>query len=59
MDVPVTARAALLQALLDGKGYGLELVERVKEKTKGKINLGDGSVYPTLRGMERERLLKS
>jgi PadR family transcriptional regulator, regulatory protein PadR len=59
MDVPVSAKAALLQALLDGPSYGLELIARVQERTKGKIKLGDTSTYPALRSMEREGLLKS
>jgi PadR family transcriptional regulator, regulatory protein PadR len=59
MDSPVTARAALLQALVRGPGYGLDLIERVKKQTGGKLSLGQGSVYPTLRDLEREGLLES
>lgn len=59
MDAPVTAKAALLQALISGPGYGLDLIERVKTQTKGKIELGQGSVYPALRDLEREGLLES
>lgn len=58
-DIPVTARAALLQALLDGPGYGLELTERIAARTNGRVALRDGSVYPALRAMEREGLLRS
>jgi PadR family transcriptional regulator PadR len=59
MDVPVTAKAALLQALVRGPGYGLDLIERVKKQTNGKLVLGQGSVYPALRELERERLLET
>lgn len=59
MDVPVTAKTALLQALVSGDGYGLELIERVRERTDGKIKLHQGSVYPALRSMEREGLVES
>ncbi len=59
MDTPVTARAALLQALIQGKGFGLELIDRVKERTKGAIKLGQGSVYPALRDLEHEGLVRS
>jgi PadR family transcriptional regulator PadR len=52
-------KMALLQALVPKPGYGLELVERVKERTKGKIMLRNGSVYPTLRDLEREGLVES
>jgi DNA-binding PadR family transcriptional regulator len=57
MDNPLTAEAALLQALLDGPGYGLELIDRVRSRTHGRVKLGQGSVYPALRSMERQGLL--
>jgi PadR family transcriptional regulator, regulatory protein PadR len=59
MEPPVNARAALLQALIRGEGYGLELIKRVQERTKGKVKLHQGNVYPTLRDLEREGLLRS
>jgi PadR family transcriptional regulator PadR len=59
MESPITAKAALLQALIRGEGYGLDLIERVKERTKGKVVLGQGSVYPALRELEREGMVKS
>jgi PadR family transcriptional regulator PadR len=59
METPVTPRFALLQALVRGPGYGLELIERVKKVTKGQIVLHQGTVYPALREMEDEGLLES
>jgi PadR family transcriptional regulator, regulatory protein PadR len=59
MDAAVSAKAALLQALVRGPGYGLDLIERVKKQTNGKLVLGQGSVYPALRELEREGLLES
>jgi PadR family transcriptional regulator PadR len=59
MDTLVSAKAALLQALIQGKGYGLELIDRVAERSKGAIKLGQGSVYPALRDLEDEGLVKS
>jgi PadR family transcriptional regulator PadR len=58
-DIPVNARAALLQALISGPGFGLELIDRVKERTKGKVTLGQGSVYPALRDLEDEGFVRS
>ena len=55
----MSAKAALLQALIAGESFGLELIDRVKERTDGKVNLGQGSVYPALRDLEREGLVKS
>lgn len=59
MDAPVTAKTALLQALISGDGFGLELIDRVLDRTDGKIKLHQGSVYPALRSMEREGLVES
>lgn len=57
MNIPVYARAALLQVLTAGPGYGLELVERVRSATDGRIRLAHGGVYAHLRAMVREGLV--
>lgn len=59
MDSPISAKTALLQALISGDGYGLDLIERVKTRTNGEVSLNQGSVYPALRDLEREGLVKS
>jgi PadR family transcriptional regulator, regulatory protein PadR len=56
---PVTPRVALLQALIEGEGYGLELAERVKERTGGALEIGQGSLYPALWDLERDGLVTS
>lgn len=59
MEAPISAKAALLQALMRGEGYGLDLIERVRASTDGALVLHQGSVYPALRELEREGLLES
>lgn len=59
MDAPFTAKTALLQVLISGPAYGLELVDKVKEHTKGLVVLGQGSLYPALRGLEEDGLVTS
>ena len=54
----MSARAAVLQ-VLDYPAHGLELIRRVRERTGGAVSLKQGSVYPALRQLERERLVKS
>lgn len=56
---PVTVQGALLQALIRGESYGLELIERVEKHSKGQIKLHQGSVYPALRTMEDDGLVRS
>ncbi|MFP2905951.1 PadR family transcriptional regulator [Pyxidicoccus sp. 3LFB2] len=55
----MTAKAAILSVLISGKSFGLEIITRVKERTDGRIELNEGSVYPALKAMEREGLLRS
>jgi PadR family transcriptional regulator PadR len=55
----VSTEAALLQALIAGDNYGLALINLVKERTKGKVILNQGTIYPALRKMEKDGLVKS
>jgi len=59
MDTPLTAKGAILQALVSGHAFGLEIIERVADRTRGKIRLHQGSAYPALRALEREGLVRS
>lgn len=59
VDSPISAKAAMLQALTMGPGFGLELIERVKVATGGAVVLHQGSVYPTLRELEADGLAVS
>lgn len=59
MYIPISAKAALLQALLDGPGYGHDLVERIHTRSLGKIHLLQGSVYPALKTLEEDGLISS
>jgi PadR family transcriptional regulator PadR len=56
---PIDTKAALLQALISGESYGLELIERVHTCSNGSIKLLQGRVYPALRQLEAEGLVKS
>lgn len=66
MHSPFTSRALVLQSLLGGECYGLEILERLKRqigktggKTGKKIRFYQGSIYPVLWAMKKERLLVS
>ncbi len=54
----VTSRAAILQALRQGPGYGRQLMRRVAAATGGRASLATGSVYPTLKALEKARLVR-
>ncbi len=59
MDTPISARTAILMSLIGGRGFGLEIIQRVRERSNGKILLNEGSVYPALKALERDGLLRS
>lgn len=53
-----TLEVIVLKLLAEnGKMYGYELSQKVKEQTDGKIHLKDGSLYPALHKMTRDGLL--
>jgi DNA-binding PadR family transcriptional regulator len=56
MDPPFAGRAALLLALRQGPGYGVELVDRVFRLTGRRLPLG--SVYPTLETLRFKGFLR-
>lgn len=49
----------VLRLLSDREMYGYELVAAIAEATGEEIRLGEGVVYPALRGLERAGLLRS
>lgn len=56
MDLPISTRAALLQALSVKSGYGLEIITRIRKEVG--VILGQGSVYPTLTSLEKDGLVR-
>lgn len=40
-----------------GKMYGYEITQKVKEITKGELNITEGALYPALHKLEAEELL--
>lgn len=52
MESPLLAKSALRLALLEGSGYGSELVARLARKTSSRLRLHAGNVYAALRTLE-------
>ncbi len=53
-----TLEVIVLKLLAEqGKMYGYELSQKVKEQTGGKIHLKDGSLYPALHKMTQDGIL--
>jgi DNA-binding PadR family transcriptional regulator len=49
----------IIMKLLEEKGrmYGYEITQKVKEMTKGELNITEGALYPALHKLEAEGLL--
>lgn len=55
-----TLQTILLKVLKDnGKMYGYEITQKVKELSLGSILLTEGALYPTLHKLEAEGLLQT
>ena len=53
-----TLKTIILKLLSEnGRMYGYEITQKVKELTLGKIILTEGALYPTLHKLEKEGLL--
>ncbi len=54
-----TLQPIILKLLEDnGRMYGYEITQKVKELTKDKIELTEGALYPTLHKLELEGVVK-
>lgn len=54
-----TLRIALLWALTDSAGSGLELSRRIRQRTEYRMPVGINIIYPTLWNLEDEGLVTS
>ncbi len=55
-----TLQTIVLKVLKDnGKMYGYEITQLVKELSEGRIVVTEGALYPTLHRLEAEGLLKT
>lgn len=53
-----TLKTIVLKLLADnGKMYGYEITQRVKEQTRDRIQITEGALYPTLHALETEGLV--
>ncbi|MFM2016411.1 MAG: hypothetical protein RL007_67 [Bacteroidota bacterium] len=53
-----TLKTIVLKLLKEeGKMYGYEITQRVKELTDGKIQITEGALYPTLHALEAEGIV--
>jgi PadR family transcriptional regulator PadR len=49
---------AVLRVLADGPAHGYAIVQGITKRTEGRLEFGEGSIYPVLHKLEQEGLLK-
>lgn len=55
-----TLQPIILKLLEDnGRMYGYEITQKVKDLTAGKINITEGALYPTLHKLEADGVVKT
>ena len=54
-----TVQLGILALLAEGRRYGFELIQELKGRTGGYLDLKEGTLYPALHRMEKQGLLVS
>lgn len=49
----------ILQNLADGPNHGYSIASEIKQKSKGVLELKEGTLYPALHGLENKGLIES
>ena len=57
--VGASAAKIILSVLAQGDNYGYEILQKVKVLSGGKIKWNEGSIYPVLKKMEAQNMIKS
>jgi DNA-binding PadR family transcriptional regulator len=53
-SIPIT-----LSIPSENESYGYEIIQKVKAKSNGKVEYGDGTLYPVLHKLEKKELIES
>lgn len=56
--VPMTETGFYILLCLQEKNHGYGIVQKVKEMTEGRVNLGPGTMYGSLSKMEKDGLIR-
>lgn len=49
----------ILEVVSHGRSYGYEIVQTVTSRSQGRFELKEGSLYPALHRLERQKMLSS
>ena len=59
MKSPLSAKASILQLLVDGPAYGSELMARFEDRMGRRVRLAPARVYPVLRALDAAGLVRA
>lgn len=54
-----TVEMLILQVIAQGPSYGYEISQHVADRSRGYFEMKEGSLYPALHRLERQKLLTS
>ncbi len=57
--VAASTKPIILALLLSGETYGYQILKRVRQLSDGKMKWSSAMLYPVLRRMEKEELIRS
>ncbi len=57
--VAASTKPIILSILLDQENYGYQIIQRVKEISRGNLEWSDGMLYPVLHRMQKEGFIQS
>ena len=59
-DLMASSLAPIVLMILRGReSYGYEIIQELREKTSGKLNVAEGTLYPILKKMEAKVWIES
>ncbi len=57
--VAATSIPLILSILIENETYGYELIKKIKERSGGKLEFAEGTIYPVLKKLEEKKLITS
>jgi len=56
--LPVPSMVLILEALAEAPGYGMQIIERIAQRTQGQINLKAGALNPRLSHLLKNKIIE-
>jgi PadR family transcriptional regulator, regulatory protein PadR len=59
-DLIAASLAPMLLMILErGESYGYDLIQQLKQRSNGELNIAEGTLYPVLKKMEEKEWIKA